>query len=367
MTTSTRYFAQHALTGEILDPDLPLADVEYGPELNGPGAFTATLAPRFARSRPQALDEGNVLLYVERDGHLRWGGLLWQAIPEGRTLSLEAAGWSSYLQCRHDIHGELGGRGPYVHADPCQVIRDIWAYAQSLPDGNLGVTVDDTTSKAKVGTPAEPLRFSWWEEPVLGDAVDDFVDGDDTPDYTCDTSWGPDGTIRRRIRLGYPRLGTRRTDVSFSTGVNILDAPPVPRSADDFAQTIIATGAGEGRSKRRAINSVRDGRLRLESILALPDVKGTDILARRAAAERVRRQARGTIEEIRIAPDHPAAPLGSFQVGDDIYTRVSNDWTDFSGWMRVTGWSARPGGADGETLTVRLARADSFHYGAAEA
>lgn len=363
--TAYRYIAQHALTGEVLAPDLPLSDVEYGPELNGPGSFTAKVSPRLARTRPEVFEEGNVLLYAERDGFLRWGGILWQATPEERTLSLEAAGWSSYLQRRHDIHGELDGRGPYVYADPCNVIRDAWAYAQSLPDGDLGVTVDATTSTAKVGTPAEPLKSAWWEEPVLGDMVDDLVSADDSPDYTCDTAWRSDGSISRRVRLGYPRLGARRTDVSFSTGINVLNSPAVPRSADEYANTVIATGAGEGRSKRRHIDSVRDGRLRLESVLALPEVKGTDILAARARAERTRRQIRGTVEEIRIRPDHPSAPLGSFQVGDDVLTQVSNDWTDFSGWMRVLGWTVRTGGDDGETVTVSLARADSFNYGTA--
>ncbi|MER5302133.1 hypothetical protein ABT039_22120 [Streptomyces lasiicapitis] len=365
MAPGYRYLAQHALTGAVLSPDLPLTDVEYGPELNGPGSLTAKLSPRFARSRPDILDEGNTLLYIEREGHLRWGGLLWQATPEDRTLALEAAGWSSYLQSRHDVHGELGGRGPYVNADPCKVIRDIWAYAQSLPDGDLDITVDATTSTAKVGTPAEPLKFPWWEEPVLGEALDDLVSADDSPDYTCHTAWGTGSSIVRRLRLGYPRLGARRTDISFTTGINVINAPPVPRSADEFANTIIATGAGEGRSKRRHIDSVRDGRLRMESVLALADVKGKDILARRATAERIRRQVRGTVEQIRIRPDHPAAPLGSFQVGDDVYTQISNDWTDFTGWMRVTGWSVQPGGEDGESVTVSLARADSFHYGPA--
>ncbi|MGW2860975.1 hypothetical protein [Streptomyces sp. NPDC001205] len=365
MPSGYRYFAQHLLTGEILASDLPLSDVEFGPELNGPGSFTGKLSPRFARSLPEAVDEGNTALYVEQGGVLRWGGILWQATPQDRTLSLEAAGWSSYLQHRHDIHGELGGRGPYVNADPCRVVRDIWAYAQSIPDGDLGVTVDPATSPAKVGTPAEPLHFSWWEDPVLGNALDDLVQADDSPDYTCDTAWGTGGAIVRRLRLAYPRLGARRSDVSFASGINILDAPAVARSADEYANTVIATGAGEGRAKGRVIDSVRDGRLRLEHVMDLPDVKGSDILAQRARAERIRRQTRGSVDQIRIRPDHPAAPLGSFQVGDDVMVTVHNAWTDWSGWCRITGWTVRTGGSDGETVTVDLARADSYHYGSA--
>ncbi|MFI1100245.1 hypothetical protein [Streptomyces melanogenes] len=360
-----RYLVQHALTGEIIAPDVPLTDVEYGPDLNGPGALTATLAPRVARAMPEVADEGNVLVYVERDGVLRWGGLLWQATPQDRSLAVEAAGWSSYLQRRYDLHGELAGRGPYVNADPCKVIRDVWAYAQSLADGDLGVAVDPVTSTATVGTPAEPLHLNWWEEPNLGETVDRLVEGDDSPDYTCEASWGTGGTIVRRLRLGYPRLGRRRSDISFTSGINIIEAPPVVRSADEYAQTVIATGAGEGRAKRRHIDSVRDGRLRMESVLALPSVKGSDLLAARARAERIRRQARGSVAQIRIRPDHPAAPLGSFDVGDDVYTTVHNDWTTYQGWARVTGWRVRTSSSDGEVVTVDLARADSYHYGSA--
>jgi hypothetical protein len=359
-----RYLVQHLLTREILCSDLPLTDVEYGPELNGPGALTGKLSPRFARSRPDVLDEGNVAILVERSSYLRWGGILWQATPQDHELSIESAGWSSYLQRRHDIHGNLNGRGPYTNADPCQIIRDIWAYAQSIADGDLGVVVDPTTSTAKTGTTAEPLHYSWWETPVLGTAVDDLVSADDSPDYTCDTSWSGEGVVKR-IRLGYPRLGRRRTDVSFKSGMNIIDSPPVPRSADDYANTVIATGAGEGRAMRRAIDTVRDSRLRLETVLALPDVKGTDILAKRARTERLRRQIRGTVDQVTVLPDHPAAPLGSYQIGDDVPVAIHNDWVAYTGWSRIMGWAVKPGGDQGETITVDLARADSFHYGSA--
>ena len=104
----------------------------------------------------------------ERHGRLRRCGLLRVTLfrpvfPDLSSLALEAASWSSHLQHRYGVHGELNGRGTYVNADPCKVIRDIWAYAQSLPDGGLGIAVDPTTSTAKVRTTAEPLHFNWWE------------------------------------------------------------------------------------------------------------------------------------------------------------------------------------------------------------
>ena len=365
MRPAYRYIVRDILTGQVLTWNLPLVDVSYGPELNGPGALTGRLSPRFVASDPQVIDPGNRFVYVERDGLLRWGGILWKATPQNADYALEAAGWSSYLQRRHDIHGELDGRGPYVNADPCRVLRDIWAYCQSLPDGDIGVTVDGTTSTATVGTPAEPLHSSWWETPVLGDMADGLVDADDSPDYTCAVAWGPDGAFTHRLQVGYPRLGARRADIRFSTGVNIIDSPPVDRSGDDYANTVIGTGAGEGRSMLRAVDSVRDGRLRLECVLPLPQVKGSDILARRTAADRKRRQILGSVEQITVRPDHPAAPYGAYQVGDDVLVDVHNVWASYTGWARILGWTVQPGGDSGESVVIDLARADSYHYGAA--
>lgn len=358
-----RYFTQHALTGEILHPALPLSDVAFGNELNGPGSFSATLAPRWGKANIDALMPGIALIYAEADGFLRWGGLLWNAAPQNGEYRLEAASWSSYLTRRHDHHGELGGRGPYTFQDPCVIIRDIWAYAQEQPDGDLGVVVDPTTSSAKAGTLAEPWHSYWYEAPQLADLVDDLVSEDGAPQYTNTCYYQANGTIRRRLVLGYPRLGARRSDISFTSGVNIVSAPPVTYSGDDFANTVIATGSGEGTATRFAVDPHRDGRLRMESVLALPTVNGKDVLGRRAAAERKRRQVMGEVTEITVR-DHPAAPLGSWQIGDDVRIAVHNQWLSFTGWARITADSYRSDRSDQAVLT--LARADTFHYGAPE-
>lgn len=356
-----RYFTQDALTGAILHPSLPLSDVEFGNELNGPGSFSATLAPRWAKANVDSLMPGTALIYAEADGFLRWGGLLWDASPEDGDYKIEAASWSSYLTKRHDAHGELNGRGPYTFQDPCVIIRDIWAYAQEQPDGNLGVVVDATTSTAQAGTPAEPWHSYWYEKPALGDLVDDLVSEDGAPQYTNACSYQANGTIQRRLVLGYPRLGARRNDISFTSGINIIDSPPISYSGDDFANTIIATGSGEGTATRFAVDSVRDGRLRMESVLELPTVNGNDVLGRRAAAERKLRQVMGQVTQVTVR-DHPAAPLGSWQIGDDVRIAVHNQWVSYTGWARITADSYKPSdGPDQAVLT--LARADSFHYG----
>ncbi|MGR3937062.1 hypothetical protein [Streptomyces sp. BRA346] len=358
-----RYLTQHALSGDILAWDLPLSDVEFGPELNGPGSLSATLAPRLAHLLGSHLDPGNTFIYVERDHILLWGGIIWRAEPQGGSYPIEAAGFSSYLQRRHDIHGNLGGRGPYTYADPCGVIRDVWAYAQAQPDGNLGVTVDATTSKAKAGTPAEPYRTDWWEAPKLGDVIDDMTSIDGGPEWTEAVTWSG-GKPARRVRLGWPRLGTRRTDLSFTSGINLAATVPAVYDADEYAQVVIGLGAGEGRGRRRAIDAVRDGRLRLEHVLEVPAEKANDRLAARARQERTARQILGDVNEITIT-DHPAARLGAFQIGDDVRVTLHDQWAEYDGWARITGWRVRPpNDQEPERITLNLVRADRFTYGA---
>ncbi|MGW0822509.1 hypothetical protein [Streptomyces sp. NPDC002845] len=357
-----RYIAARALTGEVVAWDLPLTGVEFGPALSAGGGFFGTIEPRLAHLVRSQLDPGNTLLFAERDARLMWGGIVWRASPEGQALHVEAAGPGSYPYRRHDLHGNLGGRGPYTYADPCTVIRHVWAYVQEQPDSDLGVAVDATTSKVTVGTPADPYSVNWWDTPSLGDVVDDMTVVEGGPEWTEEVTWNR-GTPRMRIRLGWPRLGRRRTDISFTTGVNILKAVPVEYDADNAAQVVVALGAGEGRNRRRAIDAVRDNRLRLEYLLEVHSEKANDRLAARARTERVARQVIGDVTEITVR-DHPSAPIGSWQIGDDVRVRVYDQWTDFDTWGRITGWQIKPASGDEqEHAVIQMQRADRFTYG----
>ncbi|CAL9666580.1 hypothetical protein SUDANB145_07336 (plasmid) [Streptomyces sp. enrichment culture] len=358
-----RVFTQNALTGEWLSHALPVTDLEYGPELSGPGTLTGKITPRLLSLHPE-LAEPATCIYVESAaGQIQWGGLVWDVRAEGEDYAIEAASWSSYLQKRWDIDGQHGGRGPYTYTDRCQIIRNIWAYAQSVADGDLGVTVDATTSTSTVGTPAEPFKSDWWDNTSLGDQVDSLVSDVATPEYTCTTTWNAAKTgVVKRIRLGWPRLGARRTDLTFASGVNIVQDPTVAQAGDDYAQVVIGTGTGDGSAKLRKIAAVRNGRLRMEARVDYPDVNGNDVLGAKVQRELVWRQVLGSTDSITIR-DTPAAPFGAWQVGDDVYTRVYNSWLSWTGWCRVTGWTVKPAAQGGPTATISLKPSSMYQYG----
>ena len=353
-TPSYRYVTADALTGRILHWNLPLHDVEFGPELSGPGHLNATLSPGIGRPLNDLLDPGNTVVYVERNDRLLWGGLAWRAEPEGASYPIEAAGFSSYLHRRYDLHGNLNGRGPYVHADPAQVIRDVWAYAQDQPDGDLHVTIDDTHTKGSVGTEKDPYDLPKDEARNLGDVVNDMTDTDPGIEWTETVAWH-DGRPTRHIHLGAPRLGRRREDLSFTTGVNVAGTPRVVLDADEYAQAVVGLGAESHHKRLRVVDAVRNGRLRLEYRLDT-QLKDRDELEDRTRHEQRARQILPEIATLDVR-DHPAAPVGSWHVGDEVPVRLHEQHATYDHWCRITGWTIRPPQDDqAERITLDLAR-----------
>ncbi|MDX3224569.1 hypothetical protein [Streptomyces sp. ME19-01-6] len=350
-----RYIIARAGTGEVVHWNLPLTEVEFGPETSGPGSLSATLNPTFTRTMSDMLDEaGDSVILVERNSKLLWGGLLWRAEPEGPKLPVEASGFTSYLHRRFDLHGNLDGRGPYIEADPCQVIRDVWAYAQEQPDGDLQVVVDDTKSSAKAGTAKDPYTTPKSDPRNLGEIIDEMADIDDGLEWTETVTWRG-RRAERRIALGAPRLGRRREDLTFTTGANVVGEPHVIKDADTYAQWVIGLGAGEGKKRKVVVDGVRNGRLRLEHKLETSEKDETK-LKQRTRRERLARQILPTLTELEIT-DHPAAPIEALRVGDDVRVRLHEPHTEYDGWNRIVGWTVRPGeGETPERVTLKLER-----------
>ncbi|MFF4051929.1 hypothetical protein ACFYZ5_35335 [Streptomyces chartreusis] len=350
-----RYILARATTGEILHWNLPLTEVEFGPEKSGPGSLTAALNPAFDRRISDILDDaGDTMILVERNSRLLWGGLVWRAEPAGPKLPVEASGFTSYLHRRFDLHGNLDGRGPYIEGDPCQVIRDVWAYAQEQPDGDLQVVVDDTKSTAKTGTAKDPYTTPMSDPRNLGEVVDEMADIDDGLEWTETVSWAGH-RAERRIMLGAPRLGRRREDLTFTTGANVVSGPQVVKDADSYAQVVIGVGAGKGRRRNLVLDGVRNGRLRLEHKLETSEKDATR-LKQRTRRERMARQILPTLTELEIT-DHPAGPIEALRVGDDVRIRLHEPHTFYDGWNRIVGWTVRPGdGQNPERVTLKLER-----------
>jgi hypothetical protein len=96
-----RYLVGDLLTG-ILREEMPFTGVKYNQVLNGPGAFAATIGLRHRKATRANLDPGRTTIYVERDGVLLWGGILWAARPstDVAKIDLTGEGFWSYFRRR---------------------------------------------------------------------------------------------------------------------------------------------------------------------------------------------------------------------------------------------------------------------------
>ena len=75
-------------------------------------------------------------------------------------------------------------------------------------------------------------------------------------------------------------------------------------------------------------------------------------LARFAQRELAARSGEDLISEI-VLQDHPHAPVGSVELGDEIRIQGDAGWREVDMWARVTAISIRPDAADTQVLSVQ--------------
>lgn len=409
-----RCYAQRVLTDEWLHRDLPLADIKITPVLSGPYRISATIDPVYA---DLVADDGELLLspwktwvWVEASDLLRGGGLVTDTTQVGQTLSVEITGITGYLTSQPIVNNQRWGgktEGQTGNGvDPLDVYRALWDWLQSQASGDLGVTVDSTTSPYRLGewhnaraldtdgslgddpkavnsTPIpidkvwDPKKdkppipasgkstywqyqLNWWDNLEVGRTVDELAR--QVPfDYREQYSWATPAkeAVVRHVQLGYPRVGKRQTNLRFAEGENVTELVAVHRSGDDFTNAVTVYGAGEGSKKKRGYTSIQDGRVRRAKTLERPDI--TSVASLKALAEDELRRY-NTLDDVTsfTVADHPNARLGTFDVGDDVLVEGYTGWSPVRMWVRITSMTLTP---DAGAVTVTCSRSDRFRYG----
>lgn len=365
-----RYFATRLNgdgTEDLIAPELPLTVDSFTETLSGPNTMSASIDFEVAylkdeEGRP-VLRRWQTAIYAEKDDVIRWGGILKDIEEDGQRLALTVEGFFSYAYGQPYI-----GEKTYIQADPLVIARHIWEHLQAQDGGNIALVLDETTSPVRVGTETEdvefetgegnqvsfeagPYRLAFYKTHDLGGEFDNLAEA--TPfDYAEIHEWQGD-IIRHRLRLGYPKLGSKRSDLRFVVGENVFEEPVVEQNGDDYATEVIVLGAGEGREMIRGSAEVneRDG---LRRVKVITD-KSAASKPRANAIAKAELQARVGAEDISslVVVDHPNAPLGSFHVGDEILVQGSGlGWGgDLYLWVRILEISTSPG-AESASLTV---------------
>jgi hypothetical protein len=216
------------------------------------------------------------------------------------------------------------------------------------------------------GTPAaKPLYWLHhvydYENTDLGEKINTYAQASPF-DYVEYAEWADSAKsdVVLRVDFGYPRVGTRKAGLRFVEGENVSQLITVRRDGEDYANGVMAVGAGEGADQLRQTVIQRDGRLRRLKVVTASDITDASALKNLATAELNLVNELVDIEGFTVT-EHPHAPYGSYGVGDDVPVQVTTGWAAGTRlWVRVTALTYNP---DAGSVDVSCKRSDSFSYG----
>ncbi|NEE11986.1 hypothetical protein G3M58_36710 [Streptomyces sp. SID7499] len=256
---------------DTLLAELPLADVQYSFELNGIGKLSGTIpySDETLQLDPEtASTPGRTAVYVDRDGVLVWGGIVWTRDRAKGGKSIQAAEFLSYFQHRYvkktlstdtsllinPAYVDVGGQRLY--GDQKFIVWSLLRYAQDQVGGNINIDLNPLTAPGH-GIDRTVSYFGY-ERPEIYKAIAELAAADNGFDFGVEVGWTSAAnnqapTRYRRARAWYPRRGrtSQESGLVFSKGGghgSIIDYD-WPEDGTSLVTEMSGLGAGSGEAR----------------------------------------------------------------------------------------------------------------------
>lgn len=324
---------------EIVTYDLNVTKLRITRALSGPFDLQCDVNPNDPSTAGIYFKPWRQLIHVEKimQGKRRlWGtGIVQPSDIDENTgiLRLKAKGFSCYpkgIPWLEDLN--------WLANDVYRPVVEIWRHLQKdFTNGDLGVEIYPTTAGVEMlpgyAFDGDLLNLNFFATFVRQtDRLDsgDYIDAlaRDVPfDYVEQSAWNADRTdVVKKIKLGYPRLGVIQENLAFILNENVISAKPHTESQVDWVSDVGITGYFPGQEYSSRLANADPDRLRryLDEDTAFID--SNERSAAWAHRRLARRQTPPYWETITILPNHPNAPLGSFDVGDSIIVKGNMPW-----------------------------------------
>lgn len=322
-------FTTDVLTGRRLCESLPISIEQFAWSINGPGTFSGTGS--FA-ARPDLLDYLECrknALWVDRDGRLVWGGILYEIDNDvtARTAKIGASGFLSHLD-RCPIETTL----TYAGTEQLTIATSLIDYAQSGLNQDVGLTYSVPSPPSGV---TRDRTYNWFDDKMVLPALTDLAQVEQGFEFVEDYAYGPDGvTPVPLVVFGYPTVGRAATrllwtyDDSYpegSAGNIVTYSWPFNGSAS--ANRVIEEGAGEGDAMitytLADTEEITAGYPRHTAIVSRKDITEIDTLVEHAVVDLV-----GVLGD-RVVPTftvraNNAPELGEWMLGDVARFRLTS-------------------------------------------
>lgn len=360
MTTTYRYLFADLLTNEIVG-ELPLTGVAFTQQLNQAGTLSGHLLLSGMTTAQfnvnQSTTPARTAIYVDRNGDLIWGGVIWGRSYNSadQTLSITAREFESYFERRR-----ITTTVDFQNIDQLVIARTLVTDAQSVASGDIGVIVGTETSGVLIDR-----TYYYYEIKGVYPALQDLSRAENGFDFNIQVSYDPiTNEPLKTLVLGYPRSGTIYDVNDPEALVFIFPAGNIveyeyPEDGAIAANVVYALGAGsnEGKLLETAQDTAKlaDGWPLLEEQANYSDVTDSTYLAELANGQVLAVAYPPTTIKI-VVPAYVTPELGSYQIGDDARLIITDERfpNTLDAVYRIVGLSVQPGEDGPERVTITL-------------
>ena len=360
MATTYRYLFADLLTNEIL-AELPLTGVSFTKQLNQSGTFSGHVLLSALQSAQfnvnAATIPGRSVVYVDRDGELIWGGIVWNRIYNSaeQALGITAREMESYFERRR-----ISTTQSFNNIDQLVIARTLIDNAQLVPFGDIGVITGSETS----GVLIDRVYYDYELKNVY-QAIQDLSRAEDGFDFYIDVAYDNiTEEPKKTLVLAYPRSGTVYDVNDPEALVFIFPAGNIveyefPEDASIAANKIYALGAGSNEGKLVSIaddtTKFADGWALLEDVANYSDVTDSTLLDELSIGQVLAVSYPPTTLKI-VVPAYVTPVLNDYDIGDDARIIITDE--RFPGTLdavyRIVALNVQPGEDGPERVTITL-------------
>ena len=332
MATEYRYFFLDLFTDKV-NLEVPCYGVSFDDLLNDNGNATVSInLDREDYSNQEVIEgtiPGRTQFFIERNGSLVWGGIVWSRTyqAQAKSLSMTCQTFKTFFDRIGIVSSDMAEEA-FVGADQRNIFCELIIHAQQFRSDNFGATninllVDDrypfTVDSSSVLRTVTFWSYDGWS---YGKALDSMAEYDDGLDWYIDVYYDDDGNFTKRIRVdNIIGQSQESTQLSFTYPGNVSNYY-WPENASRAAVGVFALGSGEGAERvivlpTEAYNQVLiDAQYPfLQQIYTNDQVSVYSTLLKQARDEQRRLNLPITVPTLEITP-YEEPEFGTWSMGD---------------------------------------------------
>jgi hypothetical protein len=358
MATQYRYLFADLLTNSIL-AELPITSSSFTQQLNIAGTFQGHLllsgVNAAALNVSNATIPGRCAVYIDRNGVLVWGGIIWSRDynSSNQTLTFHAREFESYFERRRITTTQV-----FTNQDQLSIVQQLVIALQSIPFGNIGIQVRSETSGVLVSR-----TYYSYELKDYFSAIQDLSRSTTGFDFNITVAYDGDGNPTKTLYLGYPRLGntyssTSLTVPTFELSGNLVEYQ-YPEDGSIAANTVYALGAGSNEGKLIATGTdstkTAAGWPLLEDAVSYSDVTDSTYLSGLATGQVSAVSYPPSTIKV-VVPAYIDPKFGTYAIGDQARLRIKDNRfpSGLDTNYRIVALNVEPGENGPERVTLTL-------------